>query len=597
MNDIFKITKGNRARYTLAILSIGLATLISMIEPTIIKITIDSIIGDKELYVPKILKNFIAQIGGRSALKENLWICAGCIVLLTSVRGIFLYFKGKFSGEASENMARNMRIKLYDHIQRLPYKYHVSVESGDLIQRCTSDVETVRKFFAVELVEIGRTFFIVLFAAIIMLSLDKKMTIISVITIPVIFLVSFIFFNNIRRLFEKSDAEEASLTAMIERNIEGVRVVKAFGREQFEVERFDEKNKKYRDLSFNLNKSLSTYWATSDLICTIQIGMVLMFGIYFAVKGDISLGTAVAFNTYESMLLWPIRQLGRILSDMGKMTVSIKRIMNIINEEEEKEEGKALEPEIKGDITFENVCFEYEKDKTVINDFSLKVNKGETVAVVGPTGAGKSSLVHLLLRLYDYKCGSIKIDGVKLSDISRKWIRKNIGIVLQEPFLYSRTIKDNIKMAKGDADKSEIISAASTAAVHKVIKSFEKGYDTIVGEKGVALSGGQRQRVAIARTLLNKFPILIFDDSLSAVDTETDKVIRNKLKNRNKDVTTFIISHRISTVMDADKIVVLKDGKIEAVGKHEELIKVKGIYKTIWEIQNTLVDVKDKKLA
>jgi ATP-binding cassette subfamily B protein len=279
---------------------------------------------------------------------------------------------------------------------------------------------------------------------------------------------------------------------------------------------------------------------------------------------------------------------------MGKMTVSLKRIGDILDTPVEQEYGKALRPEIDGEISFENVSFEYEKNNEVLRDLTFSVKKGETVAIVGPTGSGKSSLVHLLLRLYDYDKGSIKVDGIELKDIERKWMRSNVGIVLQEPFLYSRTIKENIKIAKLDAEDAQIEAAASAASVHNVITSFEKGYDTIVGEKGVTLSGGQRQRVAIARTLIKNMPILVFDDSLSAVDAETDRLIREELKKKSEDNTTFIISHRISTVMDADKIIVLNHGKIEDIGTHEQLVSKDGIYKRIWEIQNSLDSLEDE---
>lgn len=587
MKKLLEVTKGNRLLYGLAILAIGVATFISMLEPLVIQITIDSIIGNKPINEAPVIVHFVEFLGGKSILSKNLWICALCLVCLTSLRGVFLFLKGKLSAEASENMARSIRIRLYNHIQNLPYKYHVNAESGDLIQRCTSDVDTIRRFFANQMVEIGRAIFMVGFAIVMMLSMNVKMTLLSVITVPIVFLFSFIFFKKVKHTFQIADEQEGVLTSMLEQNLTGVRVVKAFGREEYEIEKFEKENKKFRDLNFNLSKLLSTFWASSDFLCTLQIGIVLVSGIYFTVHGQITLGMLVAFNTYVTRLIWPVRQLGRILSDMGKMTVSLKRISDILGEKEEAENGKGLKPEIKGELTFENVSFEYEENSPILKDISFKVNKGETVAIVGPTGSGKSSLIHLLLRLYDYKSGSIKLDGTELRDISRKWIRSKVGIVLQEPFLYSRTIKDNIKMAKFDASDDEIIEATSMAAVHEVITTFEKGYDTIVGEKGVTLSGGQRQRVAIARTLIKNLPILIFDDSLSAVDAQTDQIIRGELAKRSKDITTFIISHRISTVMDADKIVVLNHGKIEAIGNHSELIKKDGVYKRIWQIQNS----------
>lgn len=588
MKKLLKLIRGNRLLYVAAILSIAASTFIAMLEPMIIKVTIDSIIGNNPIAAPAPIEKLIELVGGKEVLWRNLWICSLCLVALTTTRGIFLFLRGKLSSQAAENIAKNIRVKLYDHIQNLPYGYHVKAESGDLIQRCTSDVDTVRRFFANQMVDIGRAVFILTFAVIMMLSLNKKMTLIAMVVVPFIFLFSYVFFHKIKHNFEKADAQEGTLTSILQENLSGVRVVKAFGRQTFEIEKYEKENKKYRDLNFKLINLLSNYWSLSDLLCMSQIGLVLISGIYFANKGEISLGTLVVFNTYEGMLLWPIRQLGRILSDMGKMTVSLGRITNILETPVEQEYGKALKPEIKGEISFENVSFEYEKDTEVLKNVSFSVKKGETIAIVGPTGSGKSSLVHLLLRLYDYNSGSIKVDGVELKDIERKWIRSNIGIVLQEPFLYSRTIKENIMIAKLDSEDIEIEKAATAAAVHDVITSFEKGYDTIVGEKGVTLSGGQRQRVAIARTLIKNMPILIFDDSLSAVDAETDRIIREELKKKSADNTTFIISHRISTVMDADKIIVLNHGAIESIGTHQELINKEGIYKRIWEIQNSL---------
>lgn len=595
MKKLLRLTKGNRLLYITAILSVGVATLVAMIEPMIIKLTIDSIIGNKPIDTAEPIKKIIAILGGKNILRTNIWMCSLAIITLTCTRGIFLFLKGKLSAEAAENISRNIRTKLYDHIQNLPYQYHVNAESGDLIQRCTSDVDTVRKFFATQLVEIGRAFFIVIIAIIMMLSLNKKMTLIAMIVVPFIFVFSYMFFLKIKKTFEAVDKQEGVLTSILQENLNGVRVVKAFGRQNLEIEKYEKENKKYRDYTFKLIKLLSNYWSLSDLLCMSQIGLVLISGVYFTVRGEISLGTLVVFTTYEGMLLWPIRQLGRVLSDMGKMTVALGRISEILDMPVEQEYGKAVKPDIKGEITFNKVCFEYKKTQGILKDISFKINKGETVAVVGPTGSGKSSLVHLLLRLYDYNNGSIKIDGVELKDIDRKWMRSNVGIVLQEPFLYSRTIKENIKIAKLDSQDTEVYNAASTAAVHDVITSFKNGYDTTVGEKGVTLSGGQRQRVAIARTLIKNMPILIFDDSLSAVDTETDRKIRNKLRKLNDKSTTFIISHRIATVAEADKIIVLNHGRIENMGTHDELIRKEGIYKRIWDIQNSLNIYDEKK--
>ncbi|WP_226984159.1 ABC transporter ATP-binding protein [Halothermothrix orenii] len=318
-----------------------------------------------------------------------------------------------------------------------------------------------------------------------------------------------------------------------------------------------------------------------------QMGIVLVGGVYFAATGRISLGTLVVFITYEGFLLWPIRQMGRILSDMGKTQVSLGRIGEILKEDLEENDGK-LKPEIKGNIEFEDVYFSYDDNKPVLNGISFRIKAGETVAILGPTGSGKSTLVQLLARLYDYSKGSIRIDGIEITDIDKKWLRRQVGLILQEPFLFARSIKENIKLANMEADDSKVYEAANMAAIHDVITSFDQGYDTLVGERGVSLSGGQKQRVAIARTLIRDCPILIFDDSLSAVDTETDAAIQKELRERKDNATTIIISHRITTLARADRILVLDKGRIVQSGSHEELIRQPGLYRRIWNIQSSL---------
>lgn len=588
---LWKFMKGSRLLYLAAIISIGIATFASIINPLVLKISIDSVIGDKPIDAPNIIKNSIETIGGIKILKENLWILALTLIILTIIQGIFLYAKGKWSSTAAESIAKNIREKLYDHLQNLPYTYHVKAETGDLIQRSTSDVDTIRKFLAIQFVEIGRAVFMILFISIIMFSLNVKMAIVSMAVVPIIFGFSVIFFLMVKKAFKLSDESEAELSTVLQENLNGVRVVRAFSKEKFEIDKFEEKNEKYTYLTYKLIKLLAGYWALSDLLSLIQIGLVLVLGVYWTVAGDITLGTLVLFTTYEGMLLWPVRQLGRILTDLGKSLVSLDRIGEILDNPVEKEEKDELTPEIKGNIEFQNISFGYENGEKILKDISFSVKKGETIAIMGKTGSGKSSLVHLLARLYDYDSGSIKVDGIELKNIKKKWMRKNVGIVLQEPFLFSRSIKDNISIANLKAKDNDITESARIAAIHNVILGFNKGYDTTVGEKGVTLSGGQKQRIAIARTLINNSPILVFDDSLSAVDTETDLAIRKALNSRKKDITTFIISHRITTVAEADKIIILEDGKIVEEGNHKELLEREGLYKRVWSIQSG-IDIK-----
>jgi len=582
---LWNFMKGNRLLYLASIISIGIATLFSFASPLVIRYTIDSAIGGIAMDAPPWLMNAVDYLGGEGVLRQNLWICSISIILLSVGNGLFTYFKGKWSAVAAEAIAQNMKDSLYDRLQNVSYDYYVKAETGDLIQRCTSDVDTVRKFLSMQFVEIGRAVFMLLMAIAVMLSLNIGMTLLAMSLVPVIFLFSTLYFIKIKASFLQCDESEGKLSAVLQENLTGVRVVRAFGRQAYEREKFDERNRDFRSKVSRLIELFAWYWSFSDFLTMLQMAIVLMAGVYWTVSGNMTLGTLVVFTTYEGMLLWPVRQMGRILTDMGKTAVAMGRIKEILDQPlDVREEG--LKPDISGAITFENVHFQYEEGKEALKDISFSVKKGQTIAILGPTGSGKSSLMHLLHRLYEYHKGSIKIDGVELKDIDKRWIREKIGIVLQEPFLYSKTIKENLTMAQLSADEDRVYQSARIAAVHDVITGFENGYDTMVGERGVTLSGGQKQRVAIARALIKDCPVLIFDDSLSAVDTETDAAIRKALRERKRDVTTFIISHRITTLSEADVILVMENGRITQAGKHDELVEKPGLYRRIWEIQN-----------
>ena len=582
---IWKLMRGNRKLYAAAIISLFLATIFATISPMVLRITIDSIIGEEPLELPGWLMNVYNSLGGREGLLNRLWIMGLLIAGLSVFRGIFIFTKGKLAATAAESMARKLRETLFDHIQHLPYSYHVKVETGDLIQRCTSDVATIRQFLAVQVVEIGNALFMMVMFITIMFRLHLQLTLVAVAVIPVIIAFSFMFFRQVRTRFKAADESEGRLQTVLQENLTGVRVVKAFARQKFEVEKFDDKNKEYRNLVYKVIKSMAQFWSISDLLCMLQTGAVLVVGAYWAGQGRLTLGTLVLFFTYEGMLLWPVRQLGRILTDAGKMFVAVERIREVLNEERESSTEGELCPEIRGSIYFDKVSFAYEGEKPLLKDISFSVEAGQTMGILGATGSGKSTLVSLLARLYDYQQGSIKIDGVDLRNIDKKWLRRHIGFVHQEPFLFAKTIKENIALAGSNLAEEDIFEVAKTAALHDVVQEFEEGYESLVGERGVSLSGGQKQRLAIARTLIRECPVLVFDDSLSAVDTETDARIRKALRERNAEVTTIIISHRISTLCEADKIIVLDEGKIVQTGTHRELIEQPGMYKKIWQMQ------------
>ncbi len=581
---LWQFMKGARAIYLGAIASVAAGAFFAFSAPLVIRYAIDNVIGKKEVSDTFFTGPFLRDLLSGLDVAGSLFLCSVIFLIASFFRGVCIFLKERLSSQAAEKTAKNIKETLYNHIQRLYFDEHSRFETGDMVQRCTSDVETVRHFLAMQFVEVGRALFSVAISILIMVFLDLRMAFISIGVIPLIFGFSFIFFVKIKQVFKDSDEAEGKLTTVLQENLTGVRVVRAFARQSYETVKFNEKNREHAELTYKLIKLLGWYWSISDFLCLIQIFAVLISGIYFVASGTLSIGTLVVFMSFVSMLLWPVRQMGRILTDMGKAIISLGRIEEILDKPVEDDES-GQKPKIIGEIEFKNLSFGYGNESNVLKNISFKVSAGETVAILGATGSGKSSIMHLLPRLYEYEKGSITIDGIELKNIDKKWIRQHIGIVLQEPFLFSKTIKENIALAADNIDDSTVFEAASTAALHDVIESFEKGYETFVGEKGVTLSGGQKQRLAIARTIINNPPILIFDDSLSAVDASTDAQIRESLQKRSGKTTTFIISHRINTLSAADRIFVIDGGEIVQSGTHSELILTAGLYKRIYELQ------------
>ena len=501
--------------------------------------------------------------------------------------GAAMYVSRYHTAKAGENFAKNMRDALFAHVQKLPMKWHDKHQTGDIIQRCTSDVEVIRNFVVTQLLEVFRTVFLVAVSFSIMVSMNVKLSLIVLLFVPLVVAYSGIFYRLIARRFTDADEAEGALSTVVQENATGVRVVRAFGREKFEMERFREKNDIFANLWIRLGTLSGLYWGVGDLITGLQVVTIIVLGAVEAVHGTITVGEFIAFASYNTTLVWPIRGLGRILSDMSKAGVSFERVDYIIRAAEEAYQEESREENTTFDIRFSHVNFAYEEGHPVLSNLDFSIPQGSTLGILGGTGSGKSTLVQLLNRLYELQegQGEITLGGKNIREIPLEWLRNNIGIVLQEPFLYSRTIKENIAASVPDATMEEIRQAAKIACVDDTIMSFPDGYDTLVGERGVTLSGGQRQRVAIARMLLQKAPIMIFDDSLSAVDSQTDAKIRKALSQSCKNATVILISHRITTLMGADQILVLNQGKIQERGTHEELISRDGIYRQVYEIQ------------
>jgi len=597
-NEGFKLlipyTKGLRGLFILTAISIVVRVFVNFATPQVVKVTVDSVIKNEPLNLPKIFVNLIESIGGVEHIRQNLWIPALFVVAFAVITCLCDYVSKVSIAKGSEGLVKKLRNHLYKHIQRLPYSWHTKNQTGDIIQRATADVDLIRRFIAAQLSELFRITMLITIALILMFSMNVKLSLIALIFIPIIMTYTAVFYGIISRRFQDADEADGILYSTAQENLTGVRVVRAFGREKYELDKFEEKNSNLANLWIKLGKQLSYYWSFGDLFSGLQVLTIIVFGAIEAVNGNISLGEFLAFVSYNSMLVWPIRAFGRVLSEMSKAKVSLKRVSEILNEEEEFDDENALTPDFEGkDIEFNNVTFKYGENSNIINNLSFKIKGGETFAILGGTGSGKTTIMHLLNRLYDIEDGNgeIKIGGVNVNDIRLSHLRKNIGMVLQEPFLYSKTIKENMAITKEDISMEEVELAASTACVKDAIEGFAKGYDTIVGERGVTLSGGQKQRVAIARMLMQNTPVMIFDDSLSAVDSETDAKIRAALKTNRKNATTILISHRITTLMQANTIMVLDKGEIVDLGTHEELIQREGIYSDIYNVQMNMSDI------
>ncbi len=534
------------------------------------------------------------------SLENTLIVIALGFIGLATFEGSFSYLSGRLASYTSENVARRLRDFLFDHIQRLTFTYHGNTSTGELIERVTSDVDAFRRFIGEQSIGMGRIILMFTINFVALLSLNVKLGLVSVVVIPFILIVSLWFFKRIKVAYEKYQEQEAILSTTLQENLTGVRVVKAFARQEYEIDKFEKTNwekfirgKKYVSLH-------SLFWPLSDIVLSFQMLGGFIFASNLAINNEITTGTYLAYVGLVVWLIWPIRNLGRLIVQTSTGLVSYGRVMDIVKQEREPLLKGKIKPteSVKGEIEYKNISFEYEDGVQVLKNISFKVKPGQIIALLGSTGSGKTSLVNLLPRFYDYSSGNLLIDGKELKDYPRKYMRTQIGIVEQEPFLFSRTIRENITYgAKPGVTEEEIVQAAKAAAVHDVIQSFPDGYDTTVGEKGVTLSGGQKQRVAVARTLLKNPKILILDDSTSSVDTETEAKIRKALNTLMEDRTTFVIAHRIQSVMIADLILVMDKGEIVQKGTHEELLAQEGAYREIYDIQTRIDDELEIEIA
>ncbi len=547
-----------------------------------------------------LLRHFVDNILGKEAAVTTLLLVGLGFVGLALMEGGFSFLSGRLASLTAEGIALRLRTYLFDHIQRLTFAYHDKTQTGELIQRSTSDVDAIRRFFADQAIGVGRIvlLFGINFAAI--WRLNRTLAWVSVVVIPLIVAMSIFFFKRVAQAYEKYQEQEATLSTVLQENLTGVRVVKAFARQEYERQKFEKENW----AKFLRGKRLLTmhalFWPSSDVLCGLQMLLGFAVGALMAINGTITVGTYLAYAGLIVWLIFPMRNLGRLIVQTSTGMVSYGRVVEVLSQEREPLTEGSYRPtgDVRGEIEFDRVSFGYDADHPVLQEISFHVAPGESVALLGATGSGKTTLVNLLPRFYDYTSGRLTLDGVDLKEYPREYLRRQIGIVEQEPFLFSRTIRDNITYGVGrDVPDAEVEAAARAAAIHDVILSFPDGYNTLVGEKGVTLSGGQRQRVAIARTLLKNPRILILDDSTSSVDTETEAEIRAALERLMEGRTTFIIAHRIQSLMNADQIIVLDKGRIIQRGTHEELMAQEGFYRQIYDLQARIESELEEEMA
>ena len=578
---MWRMMKGYRLIYFGAVVALALAATLKTASYYLLAFLVDDVLAQGDL-------------------DETLLFVAIGFVVLALLEGSFTFLSGRLAAATSEGLARRLRNYLFDHIQRMTFSYHDKIQTGELIQRATSDVDTIRRFFAQEALGFGRVILLFTINFIAIYYLSPQLAFVSVVVVPIIVLMSIFFFRRISKAYESYQEQEATLSTTLQENLSGVRVVKAFARQDYERDKFEADNFERYQRGRRLIQLHSYYWPASDILAGFQMIIGYLVGAIMVINGTISLGTYMAYAGMVIWIIWPMRVLGRLIVQMSQAMVSYARIMTVIREEREPLTAGAYSPVggVRGEIVFDDVCFQYEGTAPVLQNISFECRPGQSVALLGSTGSGKTSLVNLLPRFYEVTGGQLLLDDVAINQYPRSYLRRQIGIVEQEPFLFSRTIRENIAYSIGwDVSDEEVEAAAKAAAIHDVILAFPKGYSTLVGERGVTLSGGQKQRIAIARTLLKNPRILILDDATSSVDTETESEIRLALERLMKGRTSFIIAHRIQTVMSADLILVLDKGQVIQKGTHSELVAQPGVYQDIYNLQAQIEDELQEELG
>jgi ATP-binding cassette, subfamily B, multidrug efflux pump len=538
------------------------------------------------LFVPQIIKQAIDQ-GLAAGRASGLFMAGGLILIIAVVRGIAA-FGQRFYGEwLTHRVAYDLRNDFYDSVQQLPFAFHDKAQTGDLMSRATSDIGETERFVGIGLMDLLATLLLLVGVVIAMLLESPSLALVALIPMPILLAATLRFGNVVRPMFKSIQEQMGLLSTVMQESLTGIRLVKSFAREPYELEKFDKANSEWFNLRYHLIQVWANNWPFFTFTLAISIFLLLWFGGPRAIAGEVTVGSLFALIFYVLMLNGPVQRLGFLVNLAATAGASASRVYEIIdtpNDVAEKPGALKLD-QVDGRVTFENVTFGYEKEQPVLQDVTFEVEPGETVALIGPTGSGKSTVTNLIPRFYDPVGGRVLVDGHDVRDVELASLRRQMGTVLQDPLLFSATIAENIAYGRPEASEEEIVAAAQAARAHDFIESFPDGYQTRVGERGVTLSGGQKQRIAIARALLPNPRILILDDSTSSVDTETEHLIQQALAVLMEGRTTFVIAQRLLTLKKADVILVLDHGRIVERGDHQELLQSGGLYRRIYDLQ------------
>jgi len=588
---LFSILHKWKPFYLLAAILLIISTLFRMLEPKVLQITIDGVIswyqtGNSEVTdrFGKFIFNILPDFNPANITIILIYV-AMIYIAIALLRSSLMFISSAIAADSTEKAIKRLRDLLFAHLQKLPMSFHITATTGELIQRCTGDVDTVKRFIGTQVVDVVLLGTVFLMSFYMMFGMNPTYALIAICLAPVIFIQSFVFFKRESKVWEEHEAEQDKLTSIVEENLGGIRVVKAFAREDAENEKFEKQNQAKLKIGLRHIQLHAIFWPLSDFVFHLQITISILAGGYFALNQIITIGELTAFYSYIVMVSWPMRNIGRVISQMSMSLVAIERLSSIMDSPEEDYKGIDSD-KVKGQVEFRNVWFKYPgSEDFVLKNVSFKVNPGQKIALMGPTGAGKSTIIALLTRFYEPDKGEILLDGINLNLYNKQFLRNRIGVVLQKPFLFSTTIKRNIAYTNPDVEDEKLIEASRAASIHEMIHIFPQGYETMVGEKGVSLSGGQKQRVTLARTLLETPDIVVLDDATSAVDTETEYDIHQALTGYTGNKTLFIIAHRVTSVHHADHILVMQKGEVAQFGTPEELLNEDGFYRQIYQVQ------------